>query len=51
MRARPKRAHLEAQAMWPGKACTSGTSCVCCDRAAAPHTPRPKAMRVQPRAP
>lgn len=30
---------VEAQAMWPGKACTAGTSWVCWLRAAAPHTP------------
>ena len=30
---------VEAQAMCPGKACTSGTSCVRWVRAAAPHTP------------
>lgn len=30
-----------SHAMWPGKASTSGTSCVCRVAAAVPHTPRP----------
>ena len=40
-----------SQAMWPGKACTSSTIWVCFVAAAAPHTPRPKAMRRQPSVP
>ena len=36
-----------SQAMWPGKACTSGTTTVRRSRAAVPQTPRLKAMRTQ----
>ena len=39
---------LEAQAMCPGKASTSGTTCVRRSRAAAPQTPRAKGMTRQP---
>jgi serine/threonine-protein kinase len=40
-----------SQAICPGNACTSGTSCVVRMRAAAPHTPRSKVMRRQPMPP
>ena len=40
-----------SQAIWPGKASTSSTTTVRRSRAAAPHTPRVKAMRRQPRVP
>lgn len=43
--------HFDAQAMCPSKLCTSGTSCVAWVRAAAPHTPRLKGIRRQPRVP
>ena len=36
-----------SQAMWPGKACTSSTSCVSPLAAAAPQTPLPRGMRMQ----
>ncbi len=35
-----------SQAMWPGKACTSGTSWVVRVAAAVPHTPLPNAIRT-----
>jgi hypothetical protein len=37
----------ESQGMWPGKASTSATRCVCRVDAAVPHTPLPSAMRTQ----
>src|SRR4249919_3716827 len=36
-----------SQAIWPGKACTSATRCVCRVVAAAPHTPLSSGMRMQ----
>ena len=36
-----------SQATWPGKACTSSTSWVSPERAAVPHTPWPRAIRIQ----
>jgi len=39
-------ADAASQAIWPGKACTSVTSCVVRVAAAVPHTPRPNGMRM-----
>ncbi len=45
------RAARSSQAMWPGKAWTSGTSWVARSRAAAPQTPRENGISRQPRGP